>query len=356
MDKKAFQAILLQWFEKHGRKTLPWQSNPTPYRVWVSEIMLQQTQVATVIPYFERFIERFPDIASLANASQDEVLHSWSGLGYYARARNMHRAAKTIQQQDFFPDSLPELCKLPGIGRSTAGAILSLAMKQSQSILDGNVKRVLCRFHGIAGWPGESKINRELWILSESLTPAIEAHRYNQAMMDLGATICTRTLPNCERCPFPDHCVAYREDRIKQLPTPKPKKTLPVKKVIFLILKNQHQGYYLERKPTIGLWGGLWSFPEFSNIEETTRWLTQHRYSVSHRISLPARRHSFSHYHLEYHPVLVICRDGAKQTISEPDQTIWYIMDDQQAIGLPRPISKLITQIERGNYPNGSHD
>ena len=232
MQPTDFQSKVLTWFDLEGRKNLPWQIEPTPYRVWVSEIMLQQTQVSTVIPYFLRFMGRFPDLKRLAGATEDEVLGHWSGLGYYARARNLQKAAQSVMREHSggLPADLDALVKLPGIGRSTAGAILSLAFGIRAPILDGNVKRVLCRYAGIEGWPGDVQTADELWQVSAALTPCERVADYTQAMMDLGATVCTRGKPACVRCPLQNACVALRTGRTGELPMPRPQKDLPVRR------------------------------------------------------------------------------------------------------------------------------
>ena len=245
LSPKKFQTQILSWFDQHGRKTLPWQLNKTPYRVWVSEIMLQQTQVSTVIPYFQRFMERFPDVASLAAATEDEVLHLWTGLGYYSRARNLHRTAKIVMEmhQGVFPDELEALEKLAGIGRSTAGAIRPLAFEKKAAILDGNVKRVLTRLHGITEWPGENKVAAQLWSLAEKYSPEQRIADYTQAMMDIGATLCVRGTPRCGDCPFQKFCVAYQQGIAKDLPKKKPSAKIPVRQATLLVfLKNDQPG------------------------------------------------------------------------------------------------------------------
>ena len=259
-----FARALLAWFDQHGRHDLPWQTDPTPYRVWVSEVMLQQTRVPTVLRYFPGFMERFPDVAVLAEAPLDDVLHLWSGLGYYARARNLHRAASVVRDahDGRMPDQREALEALPGIGRSTAGAILALAHGQRHAILDGNVKRVLARYHLVEGWPGRSAVLDRLWGLAESHTPRRRVAAYTQAIMDLGATVCTRSRPLCRACPLAESCGALSHGRTAELPSPRPKPTLPERTTAFLILRDSHGRVLLERRPPSGVWGGLWSFPE----------------------------------------------------------------------------------------------
>lgn len=260
MKPAIFQQNVLAWFDQQGRKDLPWQQNITPYRVWLSEIMLQQTQVVTVIPYFQAFITKFPDVESLAQAPVDEVLQLWSGLGYYARARNLHKAARIICEQGRFPDTLDGLMALPGIGQSTAGAILSIAFNKSHPILDGNVKRVLARFKAIPGWTGNSQTNKQLWEISANLTPEIRVAEYTQAMMDLGATVCTRSKPACEKCPLTTACMAFLTQTAANFPTPKKAKALPVKQLVFLLLHNTQQ-VLLEKRPPTGIWGDYGAYP-----------------------------------------------------------------------------------------------
>ena len=341
MSPSDFQKQLLAWFDIYGRKDLPWQQNITPYRVWLSEIMLQQTQVSTVIPYFNAFIARFPDIDSLAQTPLDEVLHYWSGLGYYARARNLHKTAQIIYRQQRFPDTLAELMALAGIGQSTAGAILSIAFNSSHPILDGNVKRVLTRYKGIAGWAGQAEIAQQLWAVSAELTPIQRCADYTQAMMDLGATLCTRSKPLCLACPLASHCVAYKTGTTAILPTPKPRKTLPVKQVIFLLLQNNQQQICLEKRPPTGIWGGLWSLPEFDSIESAQNFCLVQNISIQHQQILSTERHTFSHYHLDYTP-LVIQTESPTNFVMEAERTVWYNGEQINKLGLAAPIKHLL--------------
>jgi A/G-specific adenine glycosylase len=344
MTVADFQQRILEWFILHGRKDLPWQQNITPYRVWLSEIMLQQTQVTTVIPYFQAFTARFPNLESLAIAKIDDVLPYWSGLGYYARARNLHKTAQAIYQQQRFPDTLEELIALSGIGQSTAGAILSIAFHKSHPILDGNVKRVLARFKGIVGWTGDSQVIKQLWNISAELTPIEQCADYTQAMMDLGATICTRSKPLCYVCPLASDCVAFSMGMVAQLPTPKPKKILPVKHQVFLLLRNHEQQIFLEKRPPIGIWGGLWSLPEFDSIEAAQDWcLTKHIMIIS-QLLLPTLRHTFSHYHLDYTPLLIQTK-SITNLVMESEQSLWY--NHTQQLGLATPIKQLLQQYTR---------
>jgi A/G-specific adenine glycosylase len=347
MNPSAFQQNVLAWFDIKGRKDLPWQQDITPYRVWLSEIMLQQTQVATVIPYFNAFMEKFPTIECLAQAPIDEVLHRWSGLGYYARARNLHKAAKLIVEDGRFPDTLDELIALPGIGLSTAGAILSIAFKKSHPILDGNVKRVLTRFKAVSGWTGTNLVNKELWVISAHLTPVDRVADYTQAMMDLGATICTRSKPACEDCPLKSHCLARISGMVSILPTPKPAKTLPVKQLVLLLLSNNRNRILLEKRPSTGIWGGLWSLPEFDSVESAHNWCLTKNMPIVDSQTQASQRHTFSHYHLDYTPVLVQT-DNPRNFVMEANQTVWYNAAQINTLGLPAPIKLLLQQHIRG--------
>lgn len=344
MPHENFQRAILAWFDWYGRTQLPWQKERTPYRVWISEIMLQQTQVGTVIPYFERFIARFPRVETLAEASLDEVVALWAGLGYYARARNLHRAARLIVEQHGgqLPASLEGLSALPGIGRSTAGAILSLGSGIRAPILDGNVKRVLCRHRGIEGWPGNPHILAQLWKLSETLTPSIRVADYNQAMMDLGATVCTKRNPGCSTCPVGRDCQAFRSGRTDAIPAAKPRRALPVKRCFMLALKNAHGSFYLEKRPDVGVWGGLWSLPEFDREEDVYAWCAKQRIDCSDLERLPQRRHTFSHYHLDFVPLVVRAGSGHCR-IGEASLGSWFIPG--KTVGLPAPILKLLAEI-----------
>jgi len=338
-----FAKCVLKWFDKHGRKHLPWQDKRTAYRVWVSEIMLQQTQVATVIPYFERFMARFPDVASLAAAEQDEVLQLWTGLGYYARGRNLHKCARAIMEdhQGEFPDTVEALEQLSGIGRSTAGAIVSQAFEKPASILDGNVKRVLARFHGVEGWPGQTKVAAALWEYADQHTPNHRSRDYTQAMMDLGATVCTRSKPLCKRCPLQAHCFAYQHTLIEKFPGKKPKKILPVKAVQMLILRDNKDRVLLEQRPQSGIWGGLWSFPELSLEQDAASYAQAHYGKVDQYDKQTVFRHTFSHYHLDIHPVTVNL-SAKHRAIRSDDHQKWFNFNQLQALGLPAPVVKLL--------------
>lgn len=340
MKPAIFQQNVLAWFDQQGRKDLPWQQNITPYRVWLSEIMLQQTQVVTVIPYFQVFITKFPDVESLAQAPVDEVLQLWSGLGYYARARNLHKAAQIICEQGRFPDTLDGLMALPGIGQSTAGAILSIAFNKSHPILDGNVKRVLARFKTIPGWTGNSQTNKQLWEISANLTPEIRVAEYTQAMMDLGATVCTRSKPVCDKCPLATACTAFLTQTAANFPTPKKAKALPIKQLVFLLLHNNQQ-VLLEKRPPTGIWGGLWSLPEFVSEDAALDWCAANNLQIKEKHSYNKQRHTFSHYYLDYTP-LFIETNSSMNSVQEVDRIIWCDRQQFNKIGLATPIKQLL--------------
>lgn len=341
MNADFFQKRVLHWFDAHGRKDLPWQQPASPYRVWVSEIMLQQTQVLTVIPYFERFTQRFPDVESLANAPLDEVLTLWAGLGYYARARNLHKAANIIVEQSFFPETVEQLTELSGIGLSTAGAISSIAFNNPAAILDGNVRRVLARFHAVSGWTGDSKINKQLWELSHFYTPIERVADYTQAMMDLGATLCTRSKPRCIDCPLAEDCQALLQGKVNELPTPKPKKIQPVKTIVFLVLENKQGQILLEKRPPTGIWGGLWSLPEFKDIDSAKSWCLENNINHQPKKECETERHTFSHYHLDYTP-LHVRSDNLINIVMEASQSLWYKAEQINTLALPAPITRLL--------------
>jgi A/G-specific adenine glycosylase len=345
-----FATRLLSWFEDHGRKDLPWQQQRTPYRVWVSEVMLQQTQVQTVVPYFERFMSRFADIASLANAKQDDVLQLWSGLGYYARARNLHKAAQQIHA-DFagkFPTDFEDVVRLPGIGRSTAGAILALTMQQRHAILDGNVKRVLARHEAIEGWPGKSTVLARLWDVSERYTPRSRVADYTQAIMDLGATLCTRSRPLCLRCPVSDDCAAYANDSIQQLPGRKPPKPKPLRNTT-MVMANVDGQVYLERRPESGIWGGLWSLPELGERTLEDWCNDEFNTQVAGTEPWQVLRHSFSHYDLDIQPLLVRL-SGRPVRVADEDAKTWHRMGETLPGGMAAPVKKLIEQLKKNDY------
>lgn len=339
----AFADTLLRWHRKFGRKDLPWQQEPTPYRVWVSEIMLQQTQVTTVIPYYLRFIGSFPDIESLACASADAVLRHWSGLGYYARARNLHEAARCIwaRHEGVFPSSFDELMELPGIGRSTAGAILSLACHQRYPILDGNAKRVLARYHAIEGWPGHTAVARKLWELAEECTPQQDVAAYTQAIMDLGATLCTGSHPDCDICPLRDGCAAFGIGAVRDYPGRRTKKTKPLRQT-HMVLACSNDAVYLERRPARGIWGGLWSLPELQTENEVGEWCEREFNTRAVQLERwDTLRHSFTHYDLDIRPI-VVRLSAQSGTVRDTQDRIWYELGSPPPGGVAAPVSKLI--------------
>ena len=347
MTPTVFSNALLRWHDTHGRHDLPWQKNKTAYRVWISEIMLQQTQVATVIPYYQRFMDKFPDITSLANAELDEVLHLWTGLGYYARARNLHSTAITIVNQcaGNFPSDLDEVIALPGIGRSTASAILALSDDQHLAILDGNVKRVLTRFFAVDGWPGIKSVEQQLWRHAETLTPQKRTAQYTQAIMDLGATICTRGKPQCTNCPLKTSCLALSQDSIANFPASKPKKKIPVRSTLMLLLRDTNNKVLLQQRPPTGIWGGLWSLPEADckpANKAISKWSTQKLSLQLDDIHIAQSvRHTFSHFHLDITPVYasVISEIPA---VMEQTESVWYNTRKPDARGFAAPVKKLL--------------
>ena len=347
MNSRQFASAILDWFEHHGRHDLPWQKNSTPYCVWVSEIMLQQTQVSTVIPYFQRFMKSFPTVKALALAKIDDVLAHWSGLGYYARAHNLHRTAQIIHKnyQDHFPKTVVALSILPGIGRSTAGAILSLGMNKHAIILDGNVKRVLTRFCTI-----DIPINQQtginlLWHFAEKYTPKNRCWDYNQAMMDIGAMICTRTKPKCVLCPLKTGCSAYQQSRQMEFPVKKAKAKRPKKAVYILLLQNPGGDILLQKRPSVGIWGGLWSLPECPINENIETWC---QIKLGIKATVQERWgslfHQFTHFQLEIKPVLLQVR--IKQTqIIECKLGIWYKRNSALPGGIAAPVALLLNQL-----------
>lgn len=340
-----FADQLLTWFDDHGRHNLPWQDNRNAYRVWVSEIMLQQTQVATVIPYFERFMARFPTLMDLAQADVDEVLALWTGLGYYSRARNLHKCAQTVatQYQGEMPNCTAKLADLPGIGRSTAAAIVSQAFNQPAAILDGNVKRVLTRIHTIEGWPGQKTIENQLWQLAQEHTPNSRNADYTQAIMDLGATICKRNKPLCVACPMQDRCEALAADKTAELPTRKPKKAVPQKQTWTLLLQNSAGHIQLHQRPHQGIWGGLWSLPEFAQLDDLHSHLAQLGLPIDSQ-PLDTVKHVFSHYKLDIHPHLVVLPSNQGQVAENP-LIQWYAPEQIATIGLPSPIKQILESV-----------
>lgn len=328
--KSEFTDPLLAWYDKQGRKDLPWQKPRSPYRVWISEIMLQQTQVKTVIPYFNQFMQDFPDLLSLAKASDDAVLSNWSGLGYYSRARNLHKTAKIIQSeyQGIFPSDLTQLKALPGIGPSTAAAIVSQAFNGQTAIMDGNVKRVLCRYFLIEGWPEKAQIKNQLWELAQACMQTERCADYTQAIMDLGAICCTQKNPDCMHCPLQTSCRAKAENRMTELPHKKPKKPVPTKKQQFIVFHHQ-QKVYLEKRPPVGIWGGLWCLPasEESWVSNNSKPLIQ-------------IKHSFSHFHLEIDAIAVETTQNSLD-LAESNGS-WFEQEDLSKLGLAKPVSDIL--------------
>ena len=340
---------LLAWHQIHGRNDLPWQHPAAPYPVWISEIMLQQTQVQSVIPYFEKFMARFADVHGLAAAPVDEVLHIWSGLGYYARARNLHRAAKVIvaEHGGELPRDIDALMALPGIGRSTAAAILALSFGDRHAILDGNVKRVLCRYHAIEGWPGASGVARRLWAIAEAHTPDHDSAAYTQAVMDLGATLCTRAQPRCQDCPLNGDCLALAEGREAELPQRKPAKSTPLRQTVFVIVRDPRGRVLLERRPPAGIWGGLWSFPECEPGTDVGAWCREHLgVAVTPERELDVLHHTFSHFRLDIQPSLVnIDVRGAVGAVKDSPDRQWYESDGSERLGLAAPVTRLLGEL-----------
>lgn len=336
----SFSERLLAWYDHHGRKDLPWQQNPSAYHVWLSEVMLQQTQVATVIPYYQRFIKRFPDINALADANIDDVLGLWSGLGYYARGRNLHKAAVQIQQHHDaeVPEDFQALLDLPGIGRSTAGAIMALAFHQRYPILDGNVKRVLARYDAINVWPGEKQAQAAMWQRAEILLPEQRIANYIQAQMDLGATLCTRSRPACQQCPLQFDCKAFASGEPTLFPVRKVKKTQPFRHTNWFVYIDQDNQILLEQRPQNGIWGGLWSFPEGKTAEAPDNSLPIKNTLLES--SLPEIKHVFSHFKLTINPYLFTAEPIP--LVAENNRHIWVKIDQALTLGLPAPVKQLI--------------
>ncbi len=344
---------LLTWHATAGRHDLPWQSDRNAYRVWVSEVMLQQTQVSTVIPYFERFMRRFPDVRTLADAPDDEVLHLWTGLGYYARARNLLRAARVVRDSHAgeFPRTIEAVVELPGIGRSTAGAILALSDDQRHPILDGNVKRVLSRYYAIEGAPDEAATIARLWELADANTPATGVATYTQAVMDLGATVCTRGRPRCAECPLEVDCLAHRSGRETELPGPKRKRPDRRLKHAVMVVAKREQKVLLVQRPPSGIWGGLWCLPEFGDLKSAAAFVSDELGVLDASSSLPVIQHSFTHFDLVITPIVARChgpefaRSRASARVREGG-TLWYDLTRPERVGLPAPIQKLLGSLQ----------
>jgi len=343
----SFASRLIVWQRRHGRRDLPWQATRDPYGIWISEIMLQQTQVATVIPYYERFLASFPDVATLAAAPIDRVLEHWSGLGYYRRAHLAHRAARVIvaEHGGAFPREVEKIAALPGIGRSTAAAIAAFAFGTCEAILDGNVKRVLARYAGIEGFPGDARVESTLWRRAESLLPARDIETYTQALMDLGATLCLRQRPLCDLCPVADDCVARKDNRIDSLPAPRPKKTLP-RRAVSVLLLERHGEVLLERRPATGIWAGLWSLPELAlDADIVAHCQARFAAAVSCAPSLPAIEHGFTHFRLTLHPRPCAVQIWPRR--AEEPGLLWLPLAEIGGAALPAPIKKLLLERAR---------
>jgi A/G-specific adenine glycosylase len=339
-------AALIDWHARRGRHDLPWQQERTPYRVWISEIMLQQTQVATVVPYYKRFIARFPEVQSLAAAAIDEVLHLWTGLGYYARARNLHRAAQRLcaDSNGKLPRRFDALLQLPGIGRSTAGAILALSFGKPFPILDGNAKRVLARFFGVSGAPNDAAMTKRLWQLAARCTPREDVAVYTQSIMDLGATVCVRRKPLCDFCPLAKWCIARASGRQHEIPAPRVSRARRRRKVFMLVALREDRSVLLERRPESGIWGGLWCLPEFNTLSSAKVFAGQSlsRPQVESQ-ALEMMQHSFTHFDLLISPVLARCSGPA--SVMDESQNLWYNTGEPARIGMPAPIKTLLDRL-----------
>ena len=391
MSTPLITQTLLNWHAKHGRHDLPWQNRSDAYGIWLSEIMLQQTQVSTVLPYYEKFVSVYPTVFALAKAPIDEVLHLWTGMGYYARARNLHKAAKMVvaEHGGEFPNTLDAMMALPGVGKSTAGAILAFAYKQHHAILDGNVKRVLARYYAIEGWYGQRKVADALWAKAEANTPTRHIDTYTQAIMDFGATHCTRKNPACDSCPLATNCIAYQTNRTNELPHGKPKKAKPIKHTTMVFVLNQNKELLLIRNPPTGIWGGLWCPPTLTGTHALTPTHPKGTDAVRNKKALkgtdairfnlnkgqpveiagfsteiskvlPNFRHTFSHYHLDITPVVAQLQDSVGASlrvnvgaVAEATDQVWYNVANPQALGLAAPIKTLIQQIY-SNEPESS--
>jgi A/G-specific adenine glycosylase len=340
---KSFAQRIIAWQRTHGRHDLPWQ-NADAYRVWLSEIMLQQTQVATVIPYYRRFVAVFPAVTALAAASEEDVLTHWSGLGYYARGRNLHRAAQSIMEKygGEFPHDFEQILELPGIGRSTAAAICTLAFHQRHAILDGNVKRVLARYCGIEGWPGDRRVEAKLWQQAEALLPQRDVAAYTQGLMDLGASVCARSRPKCDVCPAQDDCVALNAGRVGELPAPPPKKDVPERRCTLLLLRHGND-ILLEKRPGSGIWGGLWCPPQFGDRKSAAAWCAQQGLQTTDEKKLAPFTHTFTHFRLRIAPLLL----GIENRPRRAGQPGWLWMETGEALNaaIPAPVRTLLKKL-----------
>ena len=345
----SFAGRLLAWFAAHGRHDLPWQIGADAYRVWVSEIMLQQTQVRTVVPYYERFVARFPDLATLAAADVDDVLALWSGLGYYARGRNLHRAARLVVERHGgeLPRTFDALMELPGIGRSTAGAILAQAHGQRHAILDGNVKRVLARWHAIEGSPGSAEVLRELWARAEEHTPSTEVAAYTQAIMDLGATVCGRSRPRCWECPVAEDCAARRLGLTAALPTKRVRAARPSRSLTVLVVQSGEGATLLERRPATGIWGGLLSFPELGEGQSPSDWCrARFGEEPSAEQALAEVDHAFTHFDLKLKPLKLVLANGGSN-VMDGERWLWYKAAEPLPGGIAAPIGRILREVAR---------
>jgi A/G-specific adenine glycosylase len=349
----AFAGKLIRWQARHGRHDLPWQRTRDPYRVWLSEVMLQQTQVATVIPYYERFLARFPDVKALAGVPLDEVLALWSGLGYYSRARNLHAAAQVVAESygSRFPRTREALASLPGVGRSTAAAIAVFAFGGREAILDGNVKRVLARHFAVRGYPGEKRIENRLWKIAEAQLPAKNIERYTQALMDLGAGLCTRRHPACASCPLRMSCEAHARGKAEGYPAPRPRRVLPRRDTTMLLLLREGE-VLLEKRPPTGVWGGLWCLPEMPAGADPREYCGR-RFGAKrvHATRLPLLRHGFTHFTLDVTPV--VCRlEVAASFLAEPGQ-VWLVLEEAARAAIPAPVRKLLLAVQKPGTDHG---
>lgn len=349
-----FADRLIRWHKHHGRHDLPWQNTRDPYRVWLSEIMLQQTQVATVMPYYARFLDRFPALADLAAAPVEDVMALWSGLGYYARARNLHNCAQTVMREHGgrFPQQPGLLAELPGIGRSTANSIATFCFGARAPILDGNVKRVFCRAFGVEGFPGSGAVEKKLWALAEELIPARDGGIYNQAQMDLGAMVCTRGKPKCAACPLHESCVALATNRVGELPQAKPRKVVPERETLLLVVIDEQQRVLLETRPPAGIWGGLQSLPELPLGADAGAWLKNRLACCVTAVSpAPTFVHVFSHFRLHITPL--VAQVAEARVAMEPGWQ-WLVAKDLAQAALPSPVRTLLAQlVTRPSVPSG---
>jgi len=337
---QSFAARLIAWQRAQGRHDLPWQNTRDPYRIWLSEIMLQQTQVAAVIPYYLRFLQRFPDLATLGNATEDEVLAHWSGLGYYARGRNLHAAARRIcaEHGGIFPRAFEAVLDLPGIGRSTAAAICVFAYGERQPILDGNVKRVLARHEGIRGYPGDGRVQDQLWERAQALLPAKDVERYTQGLMDLGATLCTRQAPRCAGCPVAHDCIAYAQGLVAALPAPRPAKQLPQRETRFAVILDG-AAVLLQKRPALGIWGGMWCFPE-TDASTLAADALRLGVEIGEATLLAPIEHGFTHFRLRIHPMLI--RVKRRTPLASETGVAWVEIEAALSYAVPAPVRSLL--------------